>query len=123
MIETIPLVLFAFAANTGLGAALVWLAYRGLESSGGRAGMYTFGLGGSIIAGNWFVGELIQFASWSQFEMVVLAATIGSFVGIGSALLVWEPDHSRTIPPVESEKEELDEVMENRTPAQTGGGD
>jgi hypothetical protein len=98
----------------------VWAAYSGLERSGGRAAAYTLVLGVVVIAGNWFVGETVRFASWNQFELVGIAAAVGAFVGIGTAVLAWEPDHSTTIPPVESEKEELDDMMSDRQP-HTGG--
>lgn len=120
MTGTIQLGALALVANAGLGAALVWAAYSGLERSGGRAAASTLVFGVIVIAGNWFVGETVRFASWSQFEVVGIAAAVGAFVGIGTGVLAWEPDHSNTVPPVESEKEELDDMMSNRQPT-TGG--
>ena len=65
MTGTISLGALALVANAGLGAALVWAAYSGLERSSGRAAAYTLVLGVIVIAGNWFVGETVRFASWN----------------------------------------------------------
>lgn len=111
---TTQLVLFALAANAMLGALLVWTAYSGLERSPARAAVTTTAVGAAMVVGNWVGGEALSFRTWTQFELVTLAAVGGAFLGIAAGLLVWRPADERTLPPIDAEQEELQELMARR---------
>lgn len=114
MIGTLSLALFGLGANAALGALLVWTAYSGLERSPAHAVAVTLFIGSGAIGANWYVGNLVVFTTWTQLEIVTIAAAAGAVLGIGAGILAWEPDTGPVAPPLDTEREELDAMMKNR---------
>lgn len=85
-----------FAVHVVLGAAVVALAYKGLETH--PAWGWLAGVTGilAVVLGDWLLGKHVLDhylpVTWPVIEYGTLAAALGGCLGIVATLLVFQPD-------------------------------
>ena len=94
------------------GAVFVGVTYKGLEL-GGPVLSALSGVGyavGAVVAARFIGNEFLSPMTWSEFEVLVLTASIAACVGAGIVVMCWKPelDESDPMDYIEAESEEVD---------------
>ena len=96
MVSLTALTLTIGLIHVGLGAGVVLVTYRLLETSFAAAVPAGFAAGGLVIVGDWVVGKAIlgqlYTMTWTVVEQLVLSAAVGAMVGLVGFSLLFQPE-------------------------------
>lgn len=98
MVSLTALTMSVGLIHVGLGAGVVLVTYRLLETSFGAAAPAGLAAGGMIIMGDWIVGKtvlgLLYPMTWTVVEQLVVSAAVGAMVGLVGFSLLFQPEQS-----------------------------
>lgn len=82
-----------FVAHMVAGVVLGYSLLKTMEYRISVAGLYAVLFTGTVVAVDRWVGKVfLEFGSWSEFEVTVIAAVLGAVVGISFVILGWKPE-------------------------------